>query len=67
MALLFLYLAFTRILQVLALSRRDSDELALRSSCSAMKLPCPPPGSTEHPRRHGGDHPPNGPGEPHLG
>jgi len=49
MALSFLYLAFTRILQLLRLSRRDSDELALRSSCSAMKLPCSVAGWSDRP------------------
>src|SRR5664279_4275070 len=28
---------------------------------------CPPPWSTEYPGRHGGNRPPTGPGEPHLG
>ena len=122
MALSFLYLAFTRILQLGRLSRRDSNELAIevvilrdevavlsrqvvrpalkpqdralirrveptygpkmsRSVLRSARNPaplapgpgpaemdlCPPPRSTERPRRHGGDHPSTVPGEPHLG
>jgi hypothetical protein len=122
MAMSFFYLAFTRILQLLRLSRRDRDDLAieivmlrhevtvlrrqvvrpaLRPSDRALLAGlgrlldhrcrdrffvkpetllrwhrdlvrrkwtyAHPPGSTEHPRRHGGDDPSAGPGEPHLG